>query len=72
MFLWFTCHPCSRVRHKIRPVFNASCKGPNGISLNDCLEAGPNKPCIVDVLLRFRRWKYTVSADVKKDLSTDN
>ena len=52
---------------KIRPVFNASCKGPNGVSLNDCLESGPNlNPNIVDVLLRFRRWKYAVTADVSK------
>ena len=52
---------------KIRPVFNASCKGSNGVSLNDCLESGPNlSPNIVDVLLRFRRWKYAVTADVSK------
>ena len=52
---------------KIRPVFNASCKGPNGVSLNDCLDAGPNlNPGIADVILRFRRWKFAVSADVKK------
>ena len=52
---------------KIRPVFNASCKGGNGVSLNDCLESGPNlNPNIVDVLLRFRRWQYAVTADVSK------
>lgn len=52
---------------KIRPVFNASCRGVNGVSLNDCLDAGPNlNPLIVDVLARFRRWPYVVSADVKK------
>ena len=52
---------------KIRPVFNASCKGPNGVSLNDCLDAGPNlNPGIAEVILRFRRWKFVVSADVKK------
>ena len=53
--------------YKIRPVFNASCKASNGISLNDCLESGPNlNPNIVDVLCRFRRWKYAVTADVSK------
>lgn len=52
---------------KIRPVFNGSCKGPNGVSLNDCLETGPNlNPGVVDIVLRFRRWKYAVSADVRK------
>ena len=53
--------------YKIRSVFNASCKASNGISLNDCLESGPNlNPNIVDVLCRFRRWKYAVTADVSK------
>ncbi len=52
---------------KVRPVFNASCKGANGVSLNDCLEAGPNlNPSVVDVLLRFRRWRFAVTADVRK------
>jgi hypothetical protein len=63
-------HPVVRkesISTKIRPVFNASCKGQNGVSLNDCLEAGPNlNPSVSDVLLRFRRWKYAISADVKK------
>ena len=26
---------------KIRPVFDASAKGANGISLNECMETGP-------------------------------
>ena len=35
--------------------------------LNDCLESGPNlNPNIVDVLSRFRRWKYAVTADISK------
>ena len=63
-------HPVVRkesISTKIRPVFNASCKGPNGVSLNDYLDAGPNlNPGIADVILRFRRWKFAVSADVKK------
>ena len=63
-------HPCvkeSSSSTKIRPVFNGSCKGPNGVSLNDCLESGPNlNPNIVDVILRFRRWRFAVCSDVKK------
>jgi hypothetical protein len=52
---------------KVRPVFDASAKGPNNISLNDCLETGPNLvPCLVDILLRFRRWPVAVVADIKK------
>jgi hypothetical protein len=52
---------------KIRPVFDASAKGPNSVSLNDCLEAGPPLiPCLVEVLLRFRRWKIALTADLTK------
>ena len=57
----------SSVSTRIRPVFNASCKGQNGVSLNDCLESGPNlNPGVVDIVTRFRRWKYAVTSDVRK------
>ena len=57
----------SSVSTRIRPVFNASCKGPNGVSLNDCLESGPNlNPGVVDIVVRFRRWRYAVTADIRK------
>ena len=52
---------------KVRPVFDASAKGINGLSLNDCLETGPCLlPNLVEVLIRFRRWKVALIADVKK------
>ncbi|GFO46524.1 transposon tf2-9 polyprotein [Plakobranchus ocellatus] len=52
---------------KIRPVFDASAKGANGVSLNDCLEIGPKlTPDLVQILLRFRRWKYGLSANIQK------
>ncbi|XP_043195478.1 uncharacterized protein LOC122366890 [Amphibalanus amphitrite] len=52
---------------KVRPVFDASAKGPNGVSLNDCLETGPCLlPDLVEVLMRFRRWRFAVSADIRK------
>ena len=52
---------------KIRPVFDASAKGPNGVSLNDCVETGPKLvPDLVEILLRFRRWKFAVVGDIQK------
>ncbi|KAJ8027606.1 hypothetical protein HOLleu_32800 [Holothuria leucospilota] len=52
---------------KVRPVFDASAKGFNNLSLNDCLEAGP---CLlgnlVDILIRFRRWPIAITADITK------
>ena len=57
----------SSLTTKIRPVFDASAKGFNGVSLNDCLETGPNLfPDLPGILLRFRRWKVALSADVTK------
>ena len=52
---------------KVRPVFDASAVGVNGISLNDCMETGPSLiPSLVEVLLRFRRWNVALSADIAK------
>ena len=71
-------HPCFYLPHRpvvkesssttrVRPVFDASATGPNGVSLNDCLEVGPSLiPSLVDVLLRFRRWRVAVTADISK------
>ena len=51
---------------KVRPVFDASARGPAGLSLNDCLHSGPSLlPAMVDVLLRFRRHAVALTADVK-------
>ena len=52
---------------KVRPVFDASAVGYNGISLNDCLECGTSlNPDLVKVLIRFRRWKVALTADITK------
>ena len=52
---------------KVRPVFDASAIGYNGISLNDCLECGPSlNPNLVEVLLRFRKWRVALTADITK------
>ena len=52
---------------KVRPVFDASAKGVNGVSLNDCMEIGPKLiPDLLAILLRFRRWKFGLIADITK------
>lgn len=52
---------------KIRPVFDASATGYNGVSLNDCMETGPSLiPNLVDIILRFRRWKVALTSDITK------
>ena len=52
---------------KVRPVFDASCKGENGISLNDCMNSNPNLiPNLAQTLLRLRRWRYGLTADIVK------
>ena len=50
---------------KVRPVFDASATGRNGVSLNDCMEAGPNlMPSLPEILIRFRRRKIGLTADI--------
>lgn len=52
---------------KVRPVFDASATGYNGVSLNDCLLSGPSlNPDLVEVLIRFRRWPFAITADITK------
>ena len=52
---------------KVRPVFDASAKTSNGISLNEILETGPNLyPLLSNVLTRFRCHQVGVSADISK------
>ena len=41
---------------KLRPVFDLSTKGPNGVSCNDIMVAGPAlQPDIVGLTVRWRR-----------------
>ncbi|XP_055928199.1 uncharacterized protein LOC129959405 [Argiope bruennichi] len=52
---------------KIRTVFDASSKGKDALSLNDCLESGPNlNPDLLEILLRFRLNKIAFSADIQR------
>ena len=56
-----------RMTTKIRPVFDASAKGVNQVSLNDCLETGPNLlPSLIEILIRFRRKRIALVADIRK------
>ena len=51
---------------KVRVVYNASARS-DGPSLNDCLHAGPKVgQKILDILLRFRVHRVTVTADIEK------
>ena len=63
-------HPVARessLTTKVRPVFDASATGTNEVSLNDCMNSGPNLlPLSPEVLIRFRRWRYAYSADITK------
>jgi hypothetical protein len=52
---------------KIRPVFDASAKDVNGLSLNKLMEKGPNLiPNLCQILIRFRRWPVALVADIRK------
>ncbi|GFQ86184.1 integrase catalytic domain-containing protein [Trichonephila clavata] len=51
---------------KVRIVFDASSKGKGALSLNDCLESGPNlNPDLLKILLRFRLHKVAFCADIQ-------
>jgi len=55
------------VTTKLRVVFDASNKTTSGVSLNDALMVGPVlQQDIFAILSRFRRFKYTLTADIAK------
>ncbi|XP_070170865.1 uncharacterized protein [Polyergus mexicanus] len=52
---------------KLRVVFNSSSKLPTGETLNQHLRVGPNLlPALADILLRWRRHRYVIAADIEK------
>ena len=59
---------CKDKLTKLRIVFDGSAKNAlNNLSLNDCLENGPNgTPHIFDILLRFRSYTIGMVADIEK------
>lgn len=55
------------VTTKLRVVFNSSSKTTSGLSLNDIQMNGPViQPDLFTIVLRFRRFKYILSADCSK------
>ena len=67
--------PCHGVIHqdkettKLRVVFDGSAKDSlKDLSLNDCLEKGPNStPHIFNILLEFRSYPVGIVSDVEKE-----
>jgi len=56
-------------KDKLRVVFDGSATDKNGVSLNSTLETGPNLlKLLVDVLLRFRKWKEKLPDAVQSKL----
>ncbi|XP_058817233.1 uncharacterized protein LOC131680534 [Topomyia yanbarensis] len=52
---------------KLRVVFDASAKSDTGLSLNDVMKVGPTvQSSLFDIILRFRTFKYSFTADVPK------
>ena len=57
----------NRSTTKVRPVFDASASDNSGLSLNDMLLPGPNLlPELFGILIRFRRFPITLTADIEK------
>ena len=69
-FIYVFHHPVVRsdkATSKIRPVFDGAAKTKSTPSLNGCLETGPNlNPDMLEVLLRFRSFKYAWMADIEQ------
>ena len=53
---------------QLRVVFDGSAKPDNSsVSINDCLEKGPNMvPYLFDVLVKFRGYPVGLTADIEK------
>lgn len=52
---------------KFRVVFDSSCITNAGISLNDIQLVGAKlQKELIEILMRFRRWKVAISADIKQ------
>ena len=57
----------SSVPTKVRPVFDTSAKGFNGLSLNEYMEVGPClMSSLTEISLRVRSWQITITSDIEK------
>ncbi|XP_050313663.1 uncharacterized protein LOC126748451 [Anthonomus grandis grandis] len=68
---YFLPHHCvlreSSQTTKLRVVFDGSMKTSTGLSLNDVMHKGMTvQPELFDILLRFRSFKYVLTADIEK------
>ena len=64
---WFPVIDRTRDTTKMRMVFDASAKDKNSKSLNSEIETTPNRlNDLATILMRFRRYKYTLTADVSE------
>ncbi|XP_055928649.1 uncharacterized protein LOC129959781 [Argiope bruennichi] len=55
---------------KVRVVFNCGSKSGQNLSLNDCLEAGPNLNLLnefLEVIMKFWRFKVAFHGDIEKE-----
>ena len=58
---------CVRINLKVPIMYDASTKSSNNPSLNDCLLKGPKfNQLILDLLVRFRSYKFALTADLEK------
>ncbi|CAK1591284.1 unnamed protein product [Parnassius mnemosyne] len=56
-----------KITTKVRVVFDASCKGTNGVSLNDTLMIGPTlQQDLRHIIIRWRMHPICLSADIMK------
>ncbi|GIY58539.1 hypothetical protein CDAR_607721 [Caerostris darwini] len=52
---------------QVRMVFNCSSCAKGNLSLNDCLDQGPNlNPSVLDIILGFRKFKIGFCGDIEK------
>ncbi|XP_031638945.1 uncharacterized protein LOC116351048 [Contarinia nasturtii] len=65
--VYYLAHHGVMSSEKFRVVFDGSCKTDKDISLNSAQFVGPKLQMdLIEIIMRFRRHRYAVSADIKK------